>query len=176
MEKKIIGIMLTLVVVAVVVVGVIMIAAVGIKRGGGFTDLFDQLECSDDVTYQQSLEIPDGWEAGDVKRVSDTIVDMYFYKHTVQQTTVYVTTLYFVYLGDKWNDPDMGTRFSIPIADDWGVLDWKTINHGLFWIQVSSATNLSSAYNIGDVMELESTITDAGGTLAFGEWLVADTL
>lgn len=176
MEKKIVGIMLTLVVVAVVIIGVVMIAAVGIKRGGGFTGLFDELEYSGDLTYRQPLEIPDGWEDGDVKSVSDTIVDMYFYRHTVQQTTVYVTTLYFVYMGDKWNDPDDGTRFSIPIEQDPGVLGWKEINHGLFSIQVSSATNLSAEYDIGDVIELETTIADAGGTLAFGEWVIADTL
>ena len=176
MERKIVWIMLTLVVVAVVVVGVVMIAATGIKRGGGFTNLFDQLEYSGDLTTHQDLEIPDGWDAGDVKSVSDAIVDMYYYRHTVQQTTVYVTTLYFVYQGEKWNDPEEGTWFRIPIEEDWGELGWKVINHGLFSVQVSSATNLSAEYDIGDVIELKTTIANAGGTLAFGEWVVADTI
>jgi hypothetical protein len=176
MERKIIVIMLTLVVVAIVVIGIVMVAAVGIKKAGGFTGLFDDLEYSGDLTFRQPLEIPDSWDEGDVKSVSDTIVDMFYNKQTVQQTTVYVTTLYFVYIGDKWNDPDEGNRFSIPVADDWGELQWKDVNHGLFSIQVSSATNLSAAYDIGDVITLETTIADAGGTLAFGEWIVADTL
>ncbi|MDH3365952.1 MAG: hypothetical protein OEM29_08135 [Thermoplasmata archaeon] len=180
MERKIIGIMLTLVVVAIVAIGVVMIAAVDTKKGGGFTGLFDQLENSDDATYNQDLEIPDDWDAGDVKSVSDTIVDMYSYRQPVQQTTVYLTTLYFVYMGDKWNNPDDGTRFNIPIADEDGMLHWKEIVHGLFSIQVSSATNLSAEYDIGDVIELETIITEAstgdGDTLAFGKWSVADTL
>ncbi|UCE80478.1 MAG: hypothetical protein JSV94_04780 [Methanobacteriota archaeon] len=180
MERKIIGIMLTLVVVAVVVIGVVMIAAVDIKKGGGFTGLFDQLENSDDATHEQLLEIPDDWEAGDIKTVSDTIVDMYSDRQSVEQTTVYVTTLYFVYLGDKWNNPDDGTNFYVPIADE-DELRWKEIDHGLFSIQVSSATNLSAEYNIGDVIELETTITEVyddedSMSLAFGKWAVADTL
>ena len=177
MERKIIMIMLTLVVVAIVVVGVVMVAAVGIKRGGGFTQLFDQLEDSGELENQYMiLELPSNWDAGDVKSVSDTIVDMYFNEHTVEQTTVYVTTLYFVYTGNKWNNPDHGTMFRIPIEDDWGMLGWKSIVHGLFWIQVSSATNLSAEYDIGDVIELETTLVNAGGTLAFSEWSVSNTL
>ncbi|MDH3366172.1 MAG: hypothetical protein OEM29_09280 [Thermoplasmata archaeon] len=175
MERKIIVIMLTLVVVAIVVIGIVMVAAVGIKKTGGFTGLFDDLEYSGDLTFRQPLEIPDSWDEGDVKTVSDTIVDMFYDKETVEQTTVYVTTLYFVYIGDKWNDPDEGNRFSIPIADE-DEIDWKEVIHGLFSIRVSSATNLFATYDIGDVITLETTIADAGGTLAFGEWIVADTL
>lgn len=177
MERKIIVIMLTLVVVAIVVVGIVMVAAVGTKRPGGFTGLFDDLEYSGDLTFHQDLEIPDGWEEGDVKSVSDTIVDMFYNTQVVQQVTVYVTTLYFVYIGDKWNDPDDGNWFRVPFSgDDWGELVWKVVNHGLFSIQVSSATDLSAEYDIGDVITLETTIEDAGGTMAFGKWVVADTI
>ena len=177
MERKIVWIMLTLVVVAIVVVGVVMIAATGIKRGGGFTDLFDQLEYSGGLTTHQDLEIPDDWNAGDVKSVSDAIVDMYYEIHQLQQLTVYVTTLYFIYQGEKWNNPEEGTWFRIPVEEgEWGELGWKVINHGHFYVEVSSATNLSARYDIGDVIELETTIVNAGGTPAFGEWVVADVI
>jgi hypothetical protein len=181
MEKKIIGIMLSLVVVAVVVVAVVMVAAGGFKKSGGFTRLFDSLDYSGNLTYQQWLEIPDDWEVGDQKRVSDTIVDMYHYRTTIQQTYVYITTLYFVYIGDKWTDPEDGTWFRVPNSDSHGDSNWIIVNHGLFSIQVSSATNLSAAYDIGDVIELETTIVIANddssdGTLAFGLWAVADTV
>lgn len=176
MDKKIVGIMLALVVVAIVVVGVVAVATVGIKKSGGFSGLFDDLEYTGDLTYRQELEIPDGWDDGDVKRVSDMIVDMHYYRHTVAMTTVYVTTLYFVYVGEEWNSPAEGTRFYVPVEWSEGELDWIHVNHGLFSVQVSSATNLSAAYDVGDVIELETTIVNAGGTLAFGEWNVADTI
>ncbi|HIH00471.1 TPA: hypothetical protein HA259_00035 [Thermoplasmata archaeon] len=181
MEKKIIGIMLSLVVVAVVVVAVVMVAAGGFKKSGGFTKLFDSLEYSGNLTYQQYLEIPDDWEVGDKKQVSDTIVDMYYYRTTVQQTSVFITTMYFVYMGDKWNDPSEGTWFRVPNADTHGDSTWITVNHGLFSLQVSSATNLSDHYDIGDVIELETTIVLANddspdGSLAFGLWAVTDTV
>ena len=181
MEKRIIGIMLSLVVVAIVVVAVVMVAAGGLKKSGGFTRLFDSLEYSGNLTYQQWLEIPDDWEVGDQKKVSDTIVDMYYYRTTIQQTYVYITTLYFVYIGDKWTDPSDGTWFRVPNADSHGDATWINVNHGLFSIQVSSATNLSAAYDIGDVIELETTIVIANddsedGRLAFGLWAVADTV
>ena len=181
MEKKIIGIMLSLIVVAIVVVAVVLVAAGGFKKSGGFTKLFDSLEYSGNQTYQQELEIPDDWEVDDVKKVSDTIVDMYHYSTTVQQTSVYITTLYFVYIGDEWSDPDDGTRFSVPLANTHGVATWITVSHGLFSLQVSSATDLSVAYDIGDVIELETTIVIADdqtpdGTKAFGLWTVADTV
>ena len=176
MDRKIVGIMLALVVVAIIVVGVVAVATTGFKKSGGFTKLFDDLEYSGDLTYRQELELPDDWEAGDVKGVSDMIVDMHYYRHTVSMTTVYVTTLYFVYLGDKWNSPAEGTRFYVPVEYNDGELDWIHVNHGLFSIQVSSATNLSANYDVGDVIDLETTLVDAGGTLAFGEWQVANTL
>jgi hypothetical protein len=181
MERKIIGIMLSLVVVAVVVVAIVMVAAGGFKKSGGFTKLFDSLEYSGNLTYHQELEIPTEWEIGDTKKVSDTIVDMYHYRTTVQQTSVYITTLYFVYIGDEWADPSEGTWFRVPMADSHGDVTWITVNHGLFSIQVSSATNLSDAYDVGDVIELETTIMMANddtvdGTKAFGLWAVANTV
>lgn len=181
MEKKIIGIMLSLVVVAIVVVAIVMVAAGGFKKGGGFTKLFDSLEYSGNQTYNQELEIPEDWEVGDVKRVSDTIVDMYHYRTTVQQTNVYITTLYFVYVGDEWSDSEDGTRFMVPSANTHDVATWITVSHGLFSLQVSSATNLSAAYDIGDVIELETTIMIADddspdGVKSFGLWAVANTV
>lgn len=176
MDRKIVGIMLALVVVAIVVVGVVAVASVGLKKSGGFTSLFDDLEYSGDLTYRQELEMPDEWDAGDVKKVTDTIVDMHYYRHTVAMTPVYVTTLYFVYLGEKWNSPAEGTRFYVPVEYSEGELDWIHVNHGLFSITVSSATNLSHAYDIGELIELKTTLVDAGGTLAFGGWQVADTM
>jgi hypothetical protein len=181
MEKKIIGIMLSLIVVAIVVVAVVMVAAGGFKKSGGFTKLFDSLEYSGNLTFHQELEIPADWEAGETKKVSDTIVDMYHYRTTVQQTNVYITTLYFVYIGDEWTDPASGTWFRVPMADNHGDVTWITIDHGRFSLQVSSATNLSAAYDIGDVIELETTIVIANdestdGTKAFGLWAVADTV
>lgn len=184
MEKKIIGIMLSLIVVAIVVVAVVMVAAGGFKKGGGFTKLFDSLEYSGNQTYRQELEIPDDWAVDDVKKVSDTIVDMYHYSTTVQQTNVYITTLYFVYIGDEWTDPDDGTRFSVPNSithNEETLATWIHVSHGLFSIQVSSATDLSIAYDIGDVIELETTIVIADdetpdGIEAFGLWTVANTV
>lgn len=184
MEKKIIGIMLSLVVVAVVVVAVVMVAAGGFKKSGGFTKLFDSLEYSGNLTYNQELEIPADWTIGDQKKVSDTIVDMYHHRTTIQQTDVYITTLYFVYVGDEWTDPDDGTRFSVPSSynqHDDTLATWITVNHGLFTIQVSSATNLSDSYDIGDVITLETTIVMADDEpsddiKSFGLWKVANTV
>jgi len=184
MERKIIGIMLSLIVVAIVVVAVVMVAAGGFKKSGEFTKLFDSLEYSGNQTYEQELELPADWAVGDVKKVSDTIVDMYHYRTTVQQTDVYITTLYFVYVGDEWTDPDDGTRFLVPNSvthHDNTVATWIDVNHGLFSIQVSSATNLSIAYDIGDVIELEATIVIADdetldGVKSFGLWTVANTV
>lgn len=177
MEKKIIGIMLTLVVVAVVVMAAVLIAAGGLKRGGGFSALFDSLEYDGELTYGQDLSIPDTWEAGDVRTVSDRIVDMYYYKHTYASTTVYITTLYFVYIGDEWADPTLGTRFYVPTADADEDLGWLQVHHGAFSIQVSSATNLSASYGIGDIIDIDTTIIETDdGPLAFGEWAVSATI
>ena len=177
MEKKIIGIMLTLVVVAVVVMAAVLIAAGGLKRGGGFSNLFDSLEYDGELTYSQDLAVPDDWEAGDVKTVSDQIVDLFYYRHTYATTTVYITTLYFTYIGDKWTDPTVGTRFYVPTADADGDLNWLQVNHGMFSIQVSSATNLSASYSIGDIIDIDTTLIETeDGPLAFGEWAVSDTI
>jgi hypothetical protein len=176
MEKKIIAIMVALVMVAAVVVTVVMIAAGGLSRAGGFSNLFDELEYSGNETDHQLLEIPDGWYANDVKTVSDVIVDMAYTEQTNWQTTVYLTTLYFMYIGDQWTaDPSYGTYFYVPVDDHDGVM---AVSHGLFSFTVSSATNLSAVYDIGDVIKLRTTIVllDDMETLAFGAWSVADTL
>jgi hypothetical protein len=175
MEKKIIAIMVTLVVVAAVVVAFVMIAAGGFTRSGGFSKLFDELEYDGDLTHHQTLEIPEGWYANDVKTVSDTIVDMAYTEQTNWQTTVYLTTLYFMYVGDQWTDPSYGTYFYVPVDDHDGIM---AVSHGLFSLTVSSATNISAEYDIGDVIKLRTTIVllDDMETLAFGTWSVADTL
>lgn len=176
MEKKIIAIMVSLVVVAAVVVGVVLIAAGGVHTAGGFTKLFDSLEYTGDAEHNQQLELPDDWNAGDEKVVSDTIVDMYYSETTLYQTTVYTTTLYFVYIGDEWTDPDWGTAFVVPYERGWD--DYLHIEHGLFYVTVSSATNLADDYSIGDTITLKSTIVelDEGGPLAFGSFSVSGVI
>ena len=177
MEKKIIGIMLTLVVVAILVMAIVLVAAGGFKRGGGFSDLFDELEYDGELTYYQDLSIPEDWEAGDVKTVSDRIVDMSYDRHQYATTTVYITTLFFVYVGDKWADPSEGVRFYVPIADADDDLQYMQVNHGMFSIQVSSATNLSASYDIGDIIDIDMKIIETNeGPLALGEWAVSHTI
>ena len=174
MEKKILAIMVSLMVVAALVVAFVLIAAGGIRSAGGYTKLFDSLTYTDEGTYNQYLEIPSDWNLGDTKTVSDTIVDMSYSKYTVAQTSIYITTLYFVYIGDKWTDPVRGTSFFVPSDADSG--DYIHIDHGQFSVMVSSATNLSHEYSIGGTITLETTIVDADGTVAFGEWAVAGIL
>jgi hypothetical protein len=84
---------------------------------------------------------------------------------------VYVTTLWFQYIGEKWLDTSRGTSFYVPVAD--GTL---LVNHGLFSITVSSATNISAHYDIGDTITIEVGIVSVEGVLEFDNWIVADTL
>jgi len=174
MEKKIILVMVSLLVVAALVVAFILVAAGGLQRSGGFTTLFDKLVNPDPDADDIELRMPDSWELGDTKRASDTIVDMHYYRQTVGQTSVYITTLYFVYLGNKWNDPFDGTHFSVPDNSGDG---WLDINNGMFSIRVSSATNLSAEYDVGEVITLEAMLVNNNNAmLAFGDWVVADTI
>ncbi len=174
MDKKIIAIMVALLVVAALVVAVVMVAMGGIRRSGGFTDLFDKLEYNGTDTYDFDLSLPDSWDVGDKKTVSDFIVDMYYEKRTIGQTSVYITTMYFMYLGNKWNNPEEGTSFNVP--DDSGD-GWLNVDHGMFVITVSSATNLSAEYDVGDIITLETSLVQNSNTLlAFGDWVVSDTL
>ena len=177
MEKKIIAIMVSLVVVAALVVAFVMVAAGGgLRRAGGFTSLFDKLDYTGVANHDQRLELPAGWHSGDKKTVSDSIVDMTYYKRTISQTSVYITTLWFVYMGDKWSSPyeGAGTSFYVPIAGD---SNWLHVDHGMFSITVSSATNLSAHYQIGDVISLESMLeTNGNAMLAFGDWAVTNVI
>ncbi len=177
MERRIIGIMVTLVVVAAVVVAFVMIAAGGGWRSaGGFTDLFDDLVYTGNATTNQMLSLPSGWSQGDKKVVSDVITDMVYRKQPVSQTTVYITTVYFVYLGNKWSNPYQGSgqNFNVPVT--YGNF-WLHVDHGQFSITVSSATNVSADYSIGDVITVESTLKLNGlGQLAFDTWNVKGVL
>lgn len=173
MEKKIIAIMVSLVVVAAVVVGVVLIAAGGVHTAGGFTKLFDSLEYTGEDSHYQHLELPADWDVGDEKVVSDMIVDMAYSEQTVGQTTVYITTLYFVYVGEKWNDPDWGTAFTVPYEPGWD--DYLHVEHGAFYLTVSSATNIANEYDIGDTITLKTSVVSIGddGDLAFGSFSVS---
>lgn len=178
MDKKIIAIMVTLVVVAALVVAFVVVAAGGgLRKAGGFTALFDDLKYTGDADHDQRLEMPSGWHSGDKKSVSDQIVDMTYDKRTISQTSVYITTLWFVYMGDKWSDAQgEGTAFYVPISTT-GYVSWLYIDHGLFSITVSSATNLSAHYSIGDVITVETMLeTNSLAMLAFGDWAVADVI
>ncbi len=177
MEKKIVAIMVSLVVVAALVVAFVMVAAGGgLRRAGGFTALFDKLDYTGDANHDQRLQLPGSWHSGDKKTVSDSIVDMIYYKRTISQTSVYITTLWFVYMGDKWSNPyeGAGTSFYVPITGD---SNWLHVDHGMFSITVSSATNLSAHYQIGDVISLESMLeTNGNAMLAFGDWAVTNVI
>lgn len=174
MDRKIIGVMLTLVAVLIVVMVVVLVSVGGglSARSGGFTKLFDQLVNTDSATYDQDLALPTSWRVGDVKSASDTIVDMYYDHVTLGSVTVYETHLYFAYQGVKWNDAARGTSFTVPqnITD-------LHVSHGLFHITVSSATNLAEKYQIGDVIQLENKlVVSSTGAVIFGTWVVANTL
>lgn len=177
MDKKIMAIMVTLVLVAALVVAFVVVAAGGgLRKAGGFTALFDDLEYTGDANHDQRLQMPSGWHTGDKKSVSDQIVDMTYYKRTISQTSVYITTLWFVYMGDKWSDSFQGegTTFYVPST---GYDSWLHIDHGLFSITVSSATNLSAQYSIGDVITVQTMLeTNSIAMLAFGDWSVADVI
>jgi hypothetical protein len=174
MEKKIIAIMVALVVVAVLVVAFVLAAAGGVRSMGGFSDLFDDLAYSGTDTYDQNLEIPASWHVNDTKSVDDLIVDMTYNSYTDHGVTVYVTDLYFVYVGDKWADLHQGSSFYVPAQHG-----WIHVDHGQFSIRVSSATNLSEQYHPGDIIKLESKIVSDGvngSTVAFGDWRVSDVV
>ena len=173
MDKKIIAIMVSLLVIAAVVVAFVMIAAGGgLRSAGGFTKLYDKLSYASTASEgSQYLQLPESWDSGDVKKVSDVIVDITSEERPYSsQTSLHETTLWFVYLGDKWANPydGHGSRFFVPIA--WGD-GWLVVNHGLFSITVLSHTNISNKYTAGDVITLESTLEDNRfNMLAFGEW------
>jgi len=177
MERRILGIMVALVVVAAVVVGFIVVAAGGTWRSaGGFTDLFDDCVYAGNATTNQYLSLSPDWRQGDKKVVSDVIVDMTYRQQTVSQTKVYITTMYFVYLGDKWSYPYLGEgqNFYVPVT--YGNY-WMHIDNGQFSITVSSATNISDDYGIGDVITVQSTLQLNGlGQLAFDTWNVKDVI
>jgi len=174
MEKKIIAIMVALVVVAVLVVAFVLAAAGGIRSMGGFSDLFDSLAYSGTNTYNQDLEIPASWHVNDTKSVDDMIVDMTYNSYTDHGVRTYVTDLYFVYVGDKWANPHLGSSFYVP-----GQNGWIHVDHGQFSIRVGSATNLSEQYHPGDIVKLESKIVSNGvngSTVAFGDWKVSGVI
>ena len=174
MEKKIIAVFVALVVVAILVVAFVLAAAGGVKKMGGFSDLFDDLAYSGTDTYDQDLEIPAGWHVNDTKSVDDLIVDMTYNSYTDHGVTVYVTDLYFVYVGDKWADLHRGSSFYVPAQNG-----WIHVEHGQFSIRVSSATNLSEQYHPGDIIKLESKIVSHGvngSMVAFGDWRVSDVV
>jgi hypothetical protein len=174
MDKKILTIMVALLVVAVLVVAFVMIASGGLQRAGGFTTLFDKLEYDGDATFRQQLACPDSWDVGDKKEVSDKIVDMSFWMEEHGSTSVYWTTIWFIYQGNEWNDPSRGTVFYIP--DDSGD-GWLTVDHGVFALTVSSATNISAKYDIGDVITLETVLVLNNNVVtAFGDWIVSSTI
>jgi hypothetical protein len=173
MERKIMATMIALVVVAVVVVAVVLATAGVTRKPGGFTKLFDQLEYEGTATHEQILSLPNDWDVGDKKVVSDQIVDMWYRTHVISNTVVYVTTLYFVYMGETWNDPLRGTEFYVPVMPD----HYIAVRNGLFSVTVSTATNISADYSIGDVIELQTTIgLNEYAQLAFDTWYVTDTL
>ena len=174
MEKKILTIMVALVVVATLMVAVVLIAAGGIRSAGGFTKLFDNLENpTSSVTYEQVLEMPDGWELDDKISVSDRIVDMYQTGTTVVSSsiTIYHTVLHFEYISDKWTDPEQGTSFYVPGLEHNGYIH---VVHGHFSLSVSSAVNLSAEYSVGDVIGLETKLIINNDVLSFDEWSVSD--
>ncbi|MBU1158920.1 MAG: hypothetical protein KKE24_06250 [Candidatus Thermoplasmatota archaeon] len=175
MEKKILTIMVVLVVAATLMVAVVLIAAGGMRSAGGFTKLFDDLENpTSSVTYNQYLEMPDGWELGDTMSVNDRIVDMYLIDTDVisSSITIYDTVLYFMYMSDKWTDTDQGTSFYVPCVGAHN--GYIHVSHGLFSLTVSSATNLSAEYDIGDIIGLETKLVINNDVLSFDEWSISD--
>lgn len=175
MEKKILTIMVALMLVAAIVVAFVMIAAGGIRTEGGFTRLFNELENPNPtVTYDQYLEFPADWKVQDIKTVSDMIQDMYPRGEELSGgITVYTVRMFFVYEDDKWADPDYGTLFNVPSTEHSG--EYIQVNHGLFWVDVSSTENLAESYNIGDVIEIQTVLVandDNDGELSFGDWLL----
>jgi hypothetical protein len=177
MDKKIILTLVSLLAVALIIVAVVMVAGSGgvLSKSGGFTALMNDMTYDGDLTYQQYLECPSSWTPGDSKTVRDVIVDMRTERERVGvDTWFYTTDLWFVYVGDKWNDPDHGTLFYVPdnIGDDWLV-----VSHGQFMVTVTTATNLAEKYDVGDSITLQTAlVTNDNGLVAFGTWTVKDTL
>ncbi len=174
MERKILAIMVSLVVVAAVVVGAVMIASGGLTRAGGFTSLFDKMVNTGDATYNQVLAMPSGWSVGKKITVSDTIMDMSYEKQVLGSTTVYLTTIWFQYMGDKWNNPAQGTAFYIPVTTSHD--GFMHVVHGSFTLTVSSATNITAKYHIGGTITLETVLASNGIQVAFGDWVVASVI
>ncbi len=177
MEKKILTIMVALMLVAAIVVAFVMIAAGGTRSAGGFTRLFNDLENpSTTVTYDQYLEFPADWEAQDIKTVTDTIQDMSPRgEELVGGVTVYTVRMYFVYSSDMWADPALGILFNVPSTEHGG--EYIQVNHGLFWIDVSSTVDLAETYEIGDDITVQTVLipnSDNDGELSFSDWLLAD--
>lgn len=175
MERKILTIMVALMLVAAIVVAFVMIAAGGIKSEGGFTKLFNELQNpSPSVTYDQYLKCPSDWQAQDIKTVSDRIQDMVPMGEELSAgITVYTVRMYFVYEGDKWADPDLGMLFNVPSTDRGG--EYIQVNHGLFWVDVSSTEDIAESYDIGDVIEIQTVLEaneDNDGELSFTDWLL----
>ncbi len=152
MDKKILMMMVSLVVVAILIVFFVMIASGGITGTGGYTKLFNKLVNKGSTTYNQRLELPASWDVGDVKKVSDTIVDMIYH----EEDYGYRTVIWFSYHGDKWNDPTRGSFFHVPDTSSDG---WLDVTHGLFSIEVRSVTNISAKYDVGDTITVQSTLT-----------------
>ena len=169
MEKKILVIMFAMLIAAVLLVGAVMVSSGGFARTGGFTKLFDKLVNDDDTTYDQVLELPDSWDEEDVKTVSDTIVDMRY----EEDDRGYLTTLWFVYKGDKWNDPERGTLFRVP---DSSGDSWMIVRNGLFSVDVWSISNLSAKYDVGDTITIENELVlNNDNYLAFSdEWTLSN--
>lgn len=174
MDKKILAMFATLVVVAVLVFAVVMVSAGGFGRAKGFTNLFDKLENNTDDGYNMRLSLPTDWDAGDSMKVSDVIVDMTYEKSPFGTSWMYYTTLYFAYIGEKWHNDTEGTAFYVPVNSP-GF--WLHIQSGMFHISVTSATDLSARYDIGDSITLETTLANNGNSmLSFSDWRVANTL
>lgn len=179
MEKKIIAVMVTLVVVAALVVAFVMVAAGGssVRKAGGFTSLFDKLTNSDvNDTHDQHLELPASWE-NDKMSVKDTIVDMTYSKSSAGDLDYYTTTMWFSYMGTKWNeDHSEGTSFWVPVE----FLGHNEIfvNHGLFSITIQSAMNISADFHAGESITLSTTVSlnESTHVLCFGDWRVVDTI
>ena len=163
MDKKILVGMISLVAVAVLVVFFVMVASGGFAQAGGFSKLFDKLVNEDETTYNQRLSLPDSWDVGDVKKVSDTIVDMVYH----EQDYGYSTVIWFSYHGDKWNDPTRGTVFHVPDKSNDG---WLDVSHGLFSVEVRSLANISDEYDVGDTITIQCSLTtNVNVALAFDD-------
>lgn len=178
MEKKILAIMIALMAIAATVAVVALVVGEGGGGGGfssgGFTSLFDDLEGNESAVYRAYLEAPPSWDVGDDVKVTDTIVDMAYDRVQVGNTYVYTTVLWFIYAGEKWNDPEQGSRFYVPVDRGEG---WMQVSHGLFSIEISSATNISAEYDPGDKITLETELVqNVNVDVAFGVWMVEDTL